>query len=121
MISTPAGYPSTHNIVKYVVCIIIVALSISPGLAERLVGLQRMERFDQLPVLMEGTQVRQVSSHDRSGGNDDGFNGTYSALYVDENGEYVLFDEVGDDFANRIFERHARRRVFNERFRIAVF
>jgi hypothetical protein len=63
--------------------------------AERLYGLERMERFDLLPRLLSGTQVRQVSSYDRSGGNDDGFNGTYSYLYVDENSEYVLFDETG--------------------------
>jgi hypothetical protein len=61
----------------------------------RLHGLERMERFDLLPCLLQGTQVRQVSSHDRSGGNNDGFNGAYSALYVDENNEYVLFDEIG--------------------------
>lgn len=58
-------------------------------------GLDRMERFDLLPYLLEGTQVQQVSSYDRSGGNDDGFNGTYSSLYVDSNDEYVLFDEMG--------------------------
>ena len=58
-------------------------------------GLNRMARFDQLPCLLEGTQVRQVSSYDRSGGNDDGFNGTHSSLYVDTSGEYVLFDEIG--------------------------
>ncbi len=52
-------------------------------------------KLDQLPCLLEGTQVRQVSSHDRSGGNDDGFVGTYSALYIDDNGEYVMFDEIG--------------------------
>lgn len=63
--------------------------------AERLYGLERMERFDRLPCLLDGTQVRQVSSYDRSGGNDDGFVGTYSALYVDANGEHVLFDETG--------------------------
>jgi hypothetical protein len=61
--------------------------------ADRLYGLERMERFDLLPLLLQGTQVRQVSSYDRSGGNDDGFAGTYSCLYVDENDEYVLFDE----------------------------
>lgn len=54
-----------------------------------------MARFDRLPLMLDGTSVRQVSSHDRSGGNNDGFNGTYSYLYIDENSEYVLFDEVG--------------------------
>lgn len=81
---------------RLLLTIFLVASSIVPwAAADRLYGLERMERFDLLPVLMEGTQVRQVSSHDRSGGNDDGFNGTYSDLYIDENSEYVLFDEIG--------------------------
>lgn len=69
---------------------------ISHAPAERLHGLERMERLDALPYFLEGTQVRQVSSYDRSGGNHhDGFTGKYSALYVDAQGEYVLFDEYG--------------------------
>ncbi len=80
---------------KYFISILVVVLSTGSALASQVYGLERMERFDLLPYLLKGTQVRQVSSYDRSGGNDDGFNGTYSSLYVDENGEYVLFDEVG--------------------------
>jgi hypothetical protein len=77
--------------------LLLVLSSLVPiqTMADRLYGLERMERFDLLPLLHEGTQVRQVSSHDRSGGNDDGFSGDYSALYIDENDEYVMFDEIG--------------------------
>lgn len=91
----------------------IVTLSLLCGsvpsvtVADRLYGLERMERFDQLPCLLEGTQVRQVSSYDRSGGNDDGFNGTYSSLYVDTNGEYVLFDEIGAGCLYRFWMTYA--------------
>jgi hypothetical protein len=63
--------------------------------ADRLYGLERMERFDLLPLIHEGTRVKQVSGYDRTDGNDDGFNGTYSTLYVDDNSEYVLLDEIG--------------------------
>jgi len=35
-------------------------------------------RLDTLPLLRERTRTVQVSSYDRSGGNDDGANGTYS-------------------------------------------
>ncbi|MEN7973754.1 MAG: hypothetical protein ABFR47_07965 [Verrucomicrobiota bacterium] len=70
-------------------------LSAQVSVADPLYGLERMERFDLLPYFLEGTQVRQVSSYDRHGGNDDGFNGTYSALYIDANGEHVMFDEIG--------------------------
>ena len=36
-----------------------------------------------------------VSSYDRTGGNDDGFRGTHSALSVDARGEHVIFDARG--------------------------
>jgi hypothetical protein len=47
------------------------------------------------PILDPGVQAHYLSSHDRTGGNDDGFDGTYSALYVDGNGEQVIFDVRG--------------------------
>ena len=72
----------------------IIALPVFSSMADRLYGLERLERFDQLPCLLEGTRARQFSSRDRTGGNDDGYNSTYSALYQDENSEYVLFDET---------------------------
>ena len=49
----------------------------------------------QWPLLQIGTESRYFSSFDRAGGNDDGFRGTYSALYVDEKGEHVIFDAEG--------------------------
>jgi hypothetical protein len=58
-------------------------------------GLETIERFENYPLLMSDTQAHYLSSYDRSGGNDDGFNGTYSALYVDDNGEHVIFDVKG--------------------------
>lgn len=54
-----------------------------------------MKSFERLPELLEGTRAMQVSTHDRSGENSDGWYGTYSYLYQDENGEYVLLDEQG--------------------------
>jgi hypothetical protein len=47
------------------------------------------------PLLCVGTESRYFSSFDRTGGNDDGFNGTFSALYVDTHGEHVIFDAEG--------------------------
>lgn len=89
--------------------IVLVMLFKQAVSAERFYGLERMERFDQLPCFLEGTQVRQVSSRDRSGGNDDGFDGTYSALYVDERGEYVMFDEIGAGCLYRFWMTYSQR------------
>ena len=77
---------------------VLLLMTVSIGwtaCAERLCGAERMLRFDRLPELLEGARAMQVSSHDRNGGNWDGWFGTYSHLYRDENGEYVLFDEQG--------------------------
>jgi hypothetical protein len=54
-----------------------------------------MESLGHLPELLEGTRAGQVSTHDRSGQNSDGWYGTYPFLYQDENDEYVLLDEQG--------------------------
>jgi hypothetical protein len=51
--------------------------------------------LSRYPILEPGVQAHYLSSYDRSGGNDDGFDGTYSALYVDANGEHVIFDVKG--------------------------
>ena len=47
------------------------------------------------PILEPGVESRYFSSFDRGGGNDDGFNGSYSELYQDARGEHVIFDAVG--------------------------
>lgn len=49
----------------------------------------------QWPILVPGIDSRSFSSFDRTGGNDDGFTGAHSALYVDERGEFVIFDAEG--------------------------
>ncbi|MBP1666572.1 MAG: hypothetical protein H6Q23_1432, partial [Bacteroidetes bacterium] len=49
------------------------------------------------------TFCAQVSSWDTTGGNDDGFGGTYSFLRKDENGSLVIFDQRGSGVINRIW------------------
>lgn len=75
--------------------LVAVLLSITHGsFADKVYGLDRLGQFDQLPVLLEGTQALQVSSHDRRGGNmGDGYYATHPCLYTDTNGEKVLYDE----------------------------
>jgi hypothetical protein len=50
--------------------------------------------LDQWPRIVPGVEARAVTSYDRTGGNDDGFGGTYSELYADGD-EHVIFDAVG--------------------------
>jgi hypothetical protein len=51
--------------------------------------------LSRYPILDPGVQAHYLSSYDRAGGNDDGFDGTYSALYVDAKDEQVIFDVKG--------------------------
>jgi Protein of unknown function (DUF2961) len=55
------------------------------------------------PLVRVGVESRQVSSFDRAGGNDDGFSGQDSALYVDATGEQVIFDALGPGRLNTLW------------------
>ena len=65
------------------------------GLRAQPVGLDFYDNLSSLPVLYSNVQSYYLSSYDRTGGNDDGFRGTYSQLYIDERGEHVIFDANG--------------------------
>ena len=58
-------------------------------------GLAFYDDLSLLPGIYSNVQSYYLSSYDRTGGNDDGFVGTYSQLYVDEQGEHVIFDANG--------------------------
>jgi hypothetical protein len=64
--------------------------------------LELMKRIDLLPVYRTGQHVEQISSYDRTGGNDDGFSGKYSFLR-EENGQLVLVDLKGPGVIQRIW------------------
>ncbi len=58
-------------------------------------GLEFYSDLSLLPYIYSDVESYYLSSYDRTGGNDDGFRGTYSQLYVDDKGEHVIFDEKG--------------------------
>lgn len=70
-------------------------LLFSSAVSAQPAGVGFYENLERLPYLHANVAARYLSSYDRSGGNDDGFRGTYSALHVDDNGEHVIFDEKG--------------------------
>ncbi|MFC7405869.1 glycoside hydrolase family 172 protein [Georgenia alba] len=58
------------------------------------VGWETYRQLDRLPELTTGVQTRQFSSFDRTGGNNDGFEGTYSCLRETASG-CVLAEDTG--------------------------
>ncbi|UCD52908.1 MAG: DUF2961 domain-containing protein, partial [Phycisphaerales bacterium] len=75
------------------------------------VGLAFYEDLSSLPVLYPNVQSHYLSSYDRTGGNDDGFRGTYSQLYIDERGEHVIFDANGPGCVYNLWFTGSRRHL----------
>ncbi len=60
----------------------------------RPIGFEVYRQLDRLPELTRGVETRQFSGFDRTGGNNDGFEGTYSCLREDAEG-CVLAEAAG--------------------------
>lgn len=64
--------------------------------------LELLKRIDKLPEYRSGQIVEEISSYDRTGGNDDGFGGKYSYI-CKENGRLVIADFKGPGVVNRMW------------------
>lgn len=89
------------------VCVIALAY---PAQAQP-VGPAFYDDLSSLPVLYPNVQSYYLSSYDRTGGNDDGFRGTYSQLYIDERGEHVIFDANGPGCVYNFWFTGSRRNL----------
>ena len=67
------------------------------------VGVEELHRLDLLPRFKHSTRTGMFSSYDRTGGNDDGFNGTYSFVRKDSDGGLVLAELDGPGALYRIW------------------
>ncbi|QBG47321.1 DUF2961 domain-containing protein [Verrucomicrobia bacterium S94] len=65
-------------------------------------GLAALEHIEELPLIRRGVSAHQVSSFERNGGNAD----RNSWLYRDDQGDYVIFDEIGAGCIYRIWMTH---------------
>ena len=83
-----------QRIASITILLPILAAAPAPGRSIP-VGFEVLENLELLPLLKEGVVCRQHSSYDRTGGNDDGFSGTYTHLRRTRDGEYVIFDADG--------------------------
>jgi len=81
----------SNKIIALAACLAIFAGNVQA----QPVGLEFYDNLTSLPYIYSNAESHYLSSYDRSGGNDDGFRGTYSQLYVDDKGEHVIFEEDG--------------------------
>ncbi len=65
--------------------------------------LKRLLTVNELPRYMDNSIVKQISSYDRTGGNDDGFDGTYSSIREEADGSLVVFEVKGKGVIERIW------------------
>jgi len=69
------------------------------------VGWETYRHLDRLPELTNGVQTHQFSSFDRTGGNNDGFEGTYSCLREDPSGCVLAEDDGAGEVQSIWFTR----------------
>lgn len=85
---------------------VILLLAGAPVAAQRLYRwtdeLELLKRIDKLPEYRTGSYVEQFSSYDRTGGNNDGFSGTYSFLRK-EGPNLVVAEMEGPGVVDRIW------------------
>ncbi|MFX0200567.1 MAG: DUF2961 domain-containing protein, partial [Candidatus Hodarchaeota archaeon] len=72
-------------------------------------SVEALYRLEWLPKLRPGVLYGMFSSYDRSGGNDDGFRGTYSKLRL-EDGNSVIAEMKGAGCITRIWFTHSELR-----------
>jgi len=65
--------------------------------------LKQFYDFSSLPQYEENTYSAQVSTYDRTGGNDDGFSGTYSFIRKSADSSLVIFEQKGPGVINRFW------------------
>ena len=78
------------------------------------VGLATAEDVAALPYLRPTARTKQFSSHDPTGGNQDGFLPP-NHLYIDEHGEFVVFDQYGPGCIYRMQFTHTWTLIGNLR------
>src|SRR5450432_4316710 len=80
-----------------------------PGTSSNQVVISLLEQLrtyydiSYLPQYLANTTVAQTSTYDTTGGNNDGFSGTYSFLRKDKDSNLVIFDVKGAGVINRIW------------------
>lgn len=81
---------------------IVMNVSFSSGQTPVIPGIEELYRLDLLPSFKESVKVGSVSSYDRTGGNNDGFDGEFSFIRKEKDG-LVIADLKGPGVIYRIW------------------
>ena len=85
-----------------IICLLLSCSTVTKRKYNYSSELETLYRPDLLPDFRSNCIVEQISSYDRTGGNDDGFNGTYS--YLRKEGDKLVIAEMkGPGIINRIW------------------
>lgn len=82
--------------------ILAIILVSNTSIARIKPGIEQLHRLDLLPQFKQSVKVASISSHDRSGGNDDGFSGAHSFVRKEPDG-LVIADLKGPGVIYRIW------------------
>ena len=97
-------------------CLFLLLLNIN-GYAQKTIttsdALLPFFNIASLPSYESNSTVAQVSTYDITGGNNDGFNGTYSFLRRNADSSLVIFDMKGPGLINRIWTPTATTDTFD--------
>ncbi len=93
-----------------IACIAAVAPLASVAAYDPAGDIAELYDFSLLASLRPGVRCKMFSSYDRTGGNNDGFSGTYSKIRV-EDGRSVLAEMQGPGCIHRIWFTHSEYKV----------
>ncbi len=92
---------------KFYLCMLLSSLAVNIFAQNNAINiateLNKLGTLQDLPSYWDGTAVRQVSSYDTTGNNDDGFSGKYSFIRKNPDSSLVIFEAEGNGVINRIW------------------
>lgn len=95
-----------HNLAATFFLFVISFFCINEATAQQInfsSELNRLYSIKELPKYMESSIVKQFSSYDRTGKNNDGFEGTYSFIRKNNDGSLVVFETEGKGVIERLW------------------
>jgi len=92
-----------HSFLLALLSIFCSSVSAQKQVVNTATEINKLGNIVDLPSYVEGTTVKQFSSYDLTGNNDDGFSGKYSFIRKNKDSSLVIFEDKGNGVINRIW------------------